>query len=395
MVSIAAEKKHQELAVCSQCLLCDDFFMMVVDTIPPPQFFKGKPGAAALEDLLEALQTMHCGLAPVENPKPTRRSNHDHDDMLDAYIDMMPDAKPKKKEVVSKKKGKKGGSLGPLLGGWFSTFAASNGLCNGCHFLPCPTCAELSTGMAYGDYASLRGDDHPNVLTPCRFYLWGEAEEGEEEELAPLYLNLQQDRTAKPKWGLAQGLGPPSLELDKSRSSRLFKGSLRQFGITKPNYHKRMEKEETEIKPAAYKRMVETANHTITQAALAALTKAEKKAIKESGQDPDDPFCDVGSAPTPKPSAFMEQWWSLTPLFLSWGKVEGQMVTPPGAEGAEGAGGTSTGAYAPEPPQDKKGGTMAGSKKNKKMQQEMEGKGNGAGGKGKSKGKGKGKGKKR
>jgi hypothetical protein len=392
MTSLAEEKKHQELGVCSQCLLCDDFFMMVVDTIPPPAFFKGKVGAAALEDLLEALQKLHCALEPTLPDKPVRQGNHDQNDMLDAYIDMLP-GEPQKKEAVPSKKTVKAAKQGipSLLGGWFSTFAASNGICNGCHFLPCPTCAELSNGMAFSDYVCMRGDDHPTVLTPCRFYIWAQ-EEGEEEELAPLYVNVQQDRTAKPKWTLAQGLGPPNLELDKSRSYRLFKGSLRQFGIKHHNYHKRVEKEELSIKPAMYQRMVKVASYTIASTALAALEKAQKK----SGQDPDDPFARMMPVPTPKPTALVAKLWSLAPLFLNWGKVDGQMATPPAEEGGEETGDMSMAVRPPDAPHgSKKGGAMAGSKKDKRNQTQAE-EGKGKGGRGGKGGSGKGgKGKRR
>ena len=86
MTSLAEEKKYRELAVCVQCMLCDDFFMTVVDNIPPPAFFKGKKGQQVQEDLLEELQELHCGLKPAKPARAARSGNHDEMDMLAAFV---------------------------------------------------------------------------------------------------------------------------------------------------------------------------------------------------------------------------------------------------------------------------------------------------------------------
>jgi hypothetical protein len=51
----------------------------------------------------------------------------------------------------------------------------------------------------------------------------------DEDEGTPLYLNGGGE--GKLKWTLAQGVGPPTLELDKSKSGRVYKPTLRQFDI--------------------------------------------------------------------------------------------------------------------------------------------------------------------
>jgi hypothetical protein len=47
--------------------------------------------------------------------------------------------------------------------------------------------------------------------------------------MSPIYLNRK--ATGKPKWTLVQGIGPPSLEVDRSRSNRIWRPSLSQFGL--------------------------------------------------------------------------------------------------------------------------------------------------------------------
>ena len=62
------------------------------------------------------------------------------------------------------------------------------------------------------------------VLTPSRLVSFDEGEP------PPVYRNDAAPE-AKPKWRLTQGVGPPGLELDKSRTGRLHKPSLRAFGV--------------------------------------------------------------------------------------------------------------------------------------------------------------------
>ena len=392
--SISSSEKRSEIAVCCQCLLCADFFLVAVDAIPPKSSFgKSKKGEAALEELLSKLQDMHCGTAPLSSSKAAAefgsagaaRAHADEEMVMDVYADLMPlteaqqaaaaeaKAATAAAAAATKKAAAKGGKKAAaksaklesvLADRWFSPFAARNGrLPCGAHLYPCPTCAELSTGLAHADYVA-RIAELPTVLTPCRMYSWGEAEaeaggEGEEgeggagPELPPLYMNMQANPSAKPKWTLVQGLGPPALEVDKSRTNRVFKPSLRQFGITdNQGFQRRAEKEGIEIEAAAYALMAEAVHWTVAAlsgggggggggggdggggggavgsdsccsgrpgAGAAALGKAGKKAAGADGG-----------------AALVGRWFELAPLFLSWDQVASQMLPapPPHADGA-------------------------------------------------------------
>jgi hypothetical protein len=385
--SISSEEKRSEIAVCCQCLLCADFFLVAVDAIPPKSSFgKSKKGEAALEELLSKLQDMHCGMAPLSSSKAAEfgsagaaRAHADEEMVMDVYADLVPLTEAQRAAAVeakaataaaaaaTKKAAAKGGKKAAaksaklesvLADRWFSPFAARNGrLPCGAHLYPCPTCAELSTGLPHADYLA-RIAELPTVLTPCRMYSWGEAEveaeggagggEGEGgagPELAPLYMNMQANPSAKPKWTLVQGLGPPALEVDKSRTNRVFKPSLRQFGIAdNQGFQRRAEKEGIEIEAAAYALMAEAVHWTVAAlssggggggggavgsdsccsghpgAGAAALGKAGKKAAGADGG-----------------AALVGRWFELAPLFLSWDQVANQMLPapPPHADGAE------------------------------------------------------------
>ena len=91
--------------------------------------------------------------------------------------------------------------------------------------LACPTCAELATGLSFDDYVRGRGDA---VLTHCT------AVQFADDEPAPLYC-LDTHGKGKARWALRQGLGPQTLDLDKkSRSTKIYAGSLRQYGLPMP-----------------------------------------------------------------------------------------------------------------------------------------------------------------
>jgi hypothetical protein len=97
-------------------------------------------------------------------------------------------------------------------------------------FLACPTCNAFASAsdpnqgfdqVKHGEY--LR--DGLAVLTPCHLVVF------DDEELPPVYRNEESDAGKKPKWRLTQGVGPAGLELDRTRTGRLHKNSLRPFGI--------------------------------------------------------------------------------------------------------------------------------------------------------------------
>lgn len=98
--------------------------------------------------------------------------------------------------------------------------------------LRCPTCVECVTGLPFLDWLErfARDVSHLTPLSPC----WLVSFEG---ELPPLYLDQKPAGEAgKPKWKLVSGVGPAGLELDSSKSGRIWKPSLRAAGIDAPRY---------------------------------------------------------------------------------------------------------------------------------------------------------------
>jgi hypothetical protein len=79
----------------------------------------------------------------------------------------------------------------------------------------CPTCIESATGKSYSDWLS---SADPAILSLSR------AATFEDGQPPPLYV---QETAGRNRWSLAQGVGPKTLELDRSRSGRLYKPALR------------------------------------------------------------------------------------------------------------------------------------------------------------------------
>jgi hypothetical protein len=99
--------------------------------------------------------------------------------------------------------------------------------------LRCPTCVELAFGMPYLDWIEeyARDASTPTPLCPCFFASF------EDDQLSPLYMDHKPAGEAgKPKWRLASGVGPAGLEMDMSKSGRIWKPSLKPVGIVAPRY---------------------------------------------------------------------------------------------------------------------------------------------------------------
>ena len=106
-------------------------------------------------------------------------------------------------------------------------------------FLRCPTCVEAVHGMRYAEWVSrggvfaasgrhslqqqepepepqqaegAEGGGDDTALSLCEYVSF------EEGEPPPLFLNEAEGKGKKPKWCLCQGVGPPALEVDSSRS---------------------------------------------------------------------------------------------------------------------------------------------------------------------------------
>ena len=107
------------------------------------------------------------------------------------------------------------------------------------HMLPCPTCAEQVTGTTWQDYIA---HGSTTIFSPSVYYSWDGV------SLPALFMNANANHPAnkKPKWTLVQGVAPSTLELDSSRSGRLYKPSLRAFldpPVRALPFDRRMEKE--------------------------------------------------------------------------------------------------------------------------------------------------------
>ncbi|KAJ1446007.1 hypothetical protein M885DRAFT_548047 [Pelagophyceae sp. CCMP2097] len=280
-----AAGKQLDVAVVAECLVCADLFVVVVDLCPQPGFFgKGRRAEDARAALLEEMQDMHCGEprdedarggADARGEKAQRDDSRSDDWCLDAFIARPPQPPPAPRRRAA-----------PALArdasrGWFSTFGARRGRWRGFHLLPCPTCAECTTGLPHAAY--LRDRDRETVFSPCRFYKWAA------DEAAPLYVDARNDAAVgKPKWTLVQGLGPKTLEQDHSRSGRLWKPALNLA----PKYHFRGEENLAPARAAA-----------ILDAVLAAI------ALRLDGAGDD--------------------LWPGAPLFRSW-SAETASDSPPG-----------------------------------------------------------------
>eukprot|EP00668_Euglena_longa_P035831 GGOE01046043.1.p1 GENE.GGOE01046043.1~~GGOE01046043.1.p1 ORF type:complete len:288 (-),score=73.76 GGOE01046043.1:351-1145(-) len=89
----------------------------------------------------------------------------------------------------------------------------------------CPTCTELACGQRWQSWLDTKQEGIVTVMQWVCF-------EGLCEDL-PVYIN-QRPPDAKPHWVLAQGVGPKGVELDSSRSGRIHRPTLRQYGIPNP-----------------------------------------------------------------------------------------------------------------------------------------------------------------
>lgn len=141
-----------------------------------------------------------------------------------------------------------------------------------CLLLRCPTCVELITALPYLEWieTAVRDLDSLMPLSPCWLVKF------EEDQPPPLYLDHHpRGEAGKPKWKLASGVGPAGLELDSSRSNRLWKPSLKQFGIVAQRYEQSLA---CRNGGASHHKercsRVETALGSLTEAAADALAEA-------------------------------------------------------------------------------------------------------------------------
>jgi hypothetical protein len=203
-----------QLGVILECILCDDFFVTVSREFNQP------------EDLIEVQQAQQK-----------------------AYLTSS--GKGKKKKRNARKAGIE--ALAQVLVSeelkWHHrTFTGRRGLSRLVSTSRCPSCIERVYQMEYQDW--LENRTLPPIFSLCIPVVFDDEDEVEEEQnkgteagaatkyksqelnsgpMPPIYLNRK--ATGKPKWTLVQGIGPPSLEVDRSRSNRIWRPSLSQFGL--------------------------------------------------------------------------------------------------------------------------------------------------------------------
>lgn len=149
---------RRDVATVANCVLCDTYFVVVVQCVPSAAHFRGRKGKEELENILAKIQ----------------------DDICEQ-------------------------------GTW--------------RFLYCPTCIELMSNKSWQAWIQNECTDDVE-FSPCLLYSFLP------EEQPPLFINANaSEPDRKPKWTLVQGVGPQTLEVDKSRSGRIHKPTLRQFEV--------------------------------------------------------------------------------------------------------------------------------------------------------------------
>jgi hypothetical protein len=211
------------VGILCRCALCDSYFVLELGQVDMATY-RGKKGKAALMDYFEKLQARYDTNAAAE-------------------------AAAGSAGAASEDSGAAPASDRQFRDGRAST-------ANGHEFMSCPTCVEATHGMRYAEWVSRGGvfaasGRHTLEPEPEPEAAGASAGSGggddvalslveyvrfDEEEPPPLFLDEQGTPGKKPKWTLCQGVGPPALEVDSSRSGRVFKPSLRPFGISRPIY---------------------------------------------------------------------------------------------------------------------------------------------------------------
>ena len=93
--------------------------------------------------------------------------------------------------------------------------------------LPCSYCITLLLNKGYDEWlTSSAEDDFSATFFPFVLVEY-DADEG-----APLYIDTQEHAGGKRKWSLVQGVGPQSLDMDKTHSGKVYKKSYRGSGLS-------------------------------------------------------------------------------------------------------------------------------------------------------------------
>lgn len=231
--------KKRELATVANCFVCDSFFIIVVDTISPASSYSGRKGTVQFENDLEKIQLEHFDASFLASGKAlgVRNENNEFEKQFDFEFEAFrlnsdtdsttetSESEPKNVLKCKVRKGdkckQKHNNIQNITNNTTKTnekLVSKNN--SRVVFLPCPTCAECLSGLHYMEYLD---SECCAVLSPCIYYSF------DVDELPPLYMDIQANTDKKPKWNLVSGLGPQTLELDSSRSGRIYKPFLKTF----------------------------------------------------------------------------------------------------------------------------------------------------------------------
>ena len=185
--------KDGEGSAIYNCLLCDSYALVTLGLLPDRKLARGLKGKKTYDDLLEAFQVQHAKQTVLLLACPT----------CNVYARQSSASDDTSSDVTRGRKS--GGVVDPKDG-------------QGDVVVP----DQFATGEFLRDGSEC-------VLCPSLLVVF------EEGELPPIYRDEQSVAGARPKWRLVQGVGPAGLELDRSRTGRLHKPSLKPFGIdTRP-----------------------------------------------------------------------------------------------------------------------------------------------------------------
>ncbi|KAL0490454.1 hypothetical protein AKO1_009537 [Acrasis kona] len=140
--------------------------------------------------------------------------------------------------------------------------------------LHCPTCTELVYGIRFQEFVV---SDKDCVITLSNFMKF------DEEEASPVYINSGEH---KPKYTLVYGVGPKMLELDSSKSGRLYKPSFRALKL--PGLSTKPFENTKERSALEFKEIIDLVN----QAVITARDADEKKSLIEDILVPNKPLFD-------------------------------------------------------------------------------------------------------
>ena len=222
--------KKREIGTVVNCFVCDSFFFFVITTVPPPSHFSGRKGTREYEDFLERIQIRFFG-----SDSPIYEVSYEDEIwkemQIEAFLSTPSNSSAncdQHKVSTLKKKKKKSSPL--LLKKTYQPRSTTPD--RKVHLLPCYTCAKCKlTASSLFDQtdtmsiSTAEPGQEDTVFSPCTYYTFVD------EQFPPLYSDANNSNITgkKPKWTLVSGVGPKVLELDSSKSGRIYKPSLRSF----------------------------------------------------------------------------------------------------------------------------------------------------------------------